>query len=191
MSKPVLVEVSARHIHVSREDLATLFGEGHELTCKKDLSQPGQYACEERVTVVGPKRELKNVTILGPTRPSTQVEISMTDARSLGIPSVVRESGDIAGTPGCKLVGPKGEVELKEGVIVAKRHIHMTTADAEKYGLRDKQIVSVRIDSDGRSTTYDDVVVRVNDSFSLAMHIDTDEGNAAAVIPGAIGEIIA
>ncbi len=107
MSKPVLVEVSARHVHVSREDLDILFGKGHELRAKKDLSQPGQFACEERVTVVGPKRELKNVTILGPTRPKTQVEISMTDARSLGILSVVRESGDIEGTPGCKIVAPK------------------------------------------------------------------------------------
>jgi putative phosphotransacetylase len=190
LSKPVLVEVSARHVHVSREDLDILFGKGHELTPKKDLSQPGQFACEERVTVVGPKKELKNVTILGPVRPKTQVEISMTDARSIGIVSVVRESGDIAGTPGCKIVGPEGEVELKEGVIVAKRHIHMTTADAEKYHLKDKQIVSVKIDTNGRATVYDDVVVRVSDSFALAMHIDTDEGNAAGVGPAQIGEII-
>ena len=190
MPKPVLVEVSARHVHVSREDLDILFGKGYELTPKKDLSQPGQFACEERVTVAGPKRELKNVTILGPIRPKTQVEISMTDARSLGIVSVVRESGDIAGTPGCKIVGPNGEIGLKEGVIIAKRHIHMTPADAAEYGVKDKQTVSVRIDSNGRGTVYDDVVVRVSDKFALAMHIDTDEGNAAGVAPDQTGEII-
>lgn len=191
MAKPVLVEVSARHVHVSREDLDTLFGKGYELTAKKDLSQPGQYACEERVTVVGPKRELKNVSILGPVRPSTQVEISMTDARSIGVTAPVRESGDIAGTPGCKLIGPKGEVELDKGVIVAKRHIHMTPADAEKYALKDKQVVDVKIAGEGRSTVYGDVVVRVSEKFALAMHIDTDEGNAAGVVPGLMGEILA
>ena len=191
MAKPVLVEVSARHVHVSREDLDTLFGKGYELTAKKDLSQPGQYACEERVTVVGPKRELKNVSILGPVRPSTQVEISMTDARSIGVAAPVRESGDIAGTPGCKLIGPKGEVELDKGVIVAKRHIHMTPADAEKYALKDKQVVDVKIAGEGRSTVYGDVVVRVSEKFALAMHIDTDEGNAAGVVPGLMGEILA
>ena len=126
MSKPVLVEISARHVHVTKEDLETLFGKGYELTRKKDLSQPGQFACEERVDVIGPKRELKNVSILGPVRPATQVELSMTDARSIGVAAPVRESGDVAGSGACKLVGPCGEVELSEGVIVAKRHIHMT-----------------------------------------------------------------
>lgn len=190
MSKPVLIETSARHIHVSQADLETLFGAGYQLTPKKELSQPGQYACAERVTVVGPKRELAGVSILGPVRPETQVEISLTDARSIGVTALVRESGDTQGTMGCKLVGPAGEVEIDHGVICAKRHIHMNTADAEKYGLQNKQIVSVKAAGTGRETIFGDVVVRVNDSFSLAMHIDTDECNAAGIGPGFVGEIL-
>lgn len=174
-----IIETSARHVHLTTEALEALFGEGYQLTNKKDLSQPGQFACVERVNVVGPKRELANVSILGPVRPASQVEISATDARSIGVDAVIRESGDIAGTPGCKLVGPKGEIELKEGVIVAKRHIHMTPEDAEKFGVKDKDIVSVKAVSDVRSCTFDDVVIRVSDKFKLAMHIDTDESNAA------------
>lgn len=174
-----IIETSARHIHLSQADLETLFGEGYELTCKKELSQPGQFACVERVTVVGPKKELANVSILGPVRSASQVELSATDVRSIGIDAAIRESGDVAGTPGCKLVGPKGEVELSEGVIVAKRHIHMTKADAEKFGVEDKQIVSVKAESAVRSCVFEDVVVRVSDSYALAMHIDTDESNAA------------
>ena len=188
MAMNVLVETSARHIHVSREHLDILFGEGYELTKKKDLSQPGQYACAERVDVVGPKKTLPGVSILGPVRPATQVELSLTDARSIGVAAPIRESGDIAGTGACKLVGPCGEVEIAEGVIAAKRHIHMTTADAAEMGLVDKQIVSVKIASEGRETIYGDVVVRVNDNFALAMHIDTDESNAACA--GTVGEII-
>ena len=188
MAMNVLVETSARHIHVSREHLDILFGEGYELTKKKDLSQPGQYACAERVDVVGPKKTLPGVSILGPVRPSTQVELSLTDARSIGVVAPIRESGDIAGTGACKLVGPCGEVEISEGVIAAKRHIHMTTADAAEMGLVDKQIVSVKIASEGRETIFGDVVVRVNDNFALAMHIDTDESNAACA--GSVGEII-
>ena len=138
-----LVETSARHVHVCKETLEALFGAGYELTVKKPLSQPGQYASNERVTVVGPKRELANVSILGPCRGADQVELSATDARSIGISAPVRESGDIAGSAGCKLVGPCGEVELKEGVIVAKRHIHVTPEDAEKLGVADKEIVKV------------------------------------------------
>ncbi len=190
MSKPVLIETSARHIHVSQADLETLFGAGYELTPKKDLSQPGQFACEERVTVVGPKKELAGVSILGPVRPETQVEISLSDARAIGVTALIRESGETEGTMGCKLVGPAGEVEIDHGVICAKRHIHMTTADAEKYGLQNKQIVSVKASGTGRETIFGDVVVRVSDSFALAMHIDTDECNAAAITPGFIGEII-
>ena len=174
-----IIETSARHVHVTKEALEILFGEGYELTNKKDLSQPGQFACVERVNVVGPKRELANVSILGPVRSACQVEISATDARSIGVDAVIRESGDIAGTPGCKFVGPKGEVELKEGVIVAKRHIHMTPADAEKFGVKDKEIVSVKAESAVRGCTFDDVVIRVSEKFALAMHIDTDESNAA------------
>ena len=190
MAKEVLVEISARHVHVTDEALEILFGKGHKLTPKKDLSQPGQFACEEKVTVVGPKSQLK-ASILGPTRSANQVELSLTDARSIGVTAPIRESGDIKGSGACKLVGPAGEIELTEGVIAAKRHIHMTTEDAEKYGLEDKQVVSVKIDSNGRSLIFGDVVVRVSPKFSLAMHIDTDESNAAGATPGLMGEIIA
>ena len=190
MEKTVLVETSARHAHISKEHLEILFGEGYELTKKKDLSQPGQYACEERIAVIGPKGQFPGVSILGPVRPATQVEISASDARSIGVQAVVRESGDIAGTPGCKIVGPKGEIEIENGVIVAKRHIHMTPDDAEKYGLEDKQVVEVKVSSDDRTLTFGDVVVRVHPNFALAMHIDTDESNAALCAPGTMGVIL-
>lgn len=190
MSKQVLVETSARHVHLSREHLDILFGKEYELTVKKELSQPGQYACAERVDVVGPKKTLTDVSILGPTRPSSQVEISLTDARSIGVAAPIRESGDIAGSGACKLVGPCGEVELAEGVIAAKRHIHMTTADAAEFGVQDKDVVSVQVETDGRALTFGDVVVRVSDKFALAMHIDTDESNAACAAPGTMGTLI-
>lgn len=191
MEKTVLVETSARHVHVDRKTLDILFGEGYELTHKKDLSQPGQFACEERIQVVGTKGSFPSVSILGPIRTNTQVELSAADARSIGIKAPVRESGDIAGSGACKLVGPKGEVEISEGVIIAKRHIHCTPEDAEKYGLSDKQVVSVKITSAERSLVFGDVVVRVSPKFALAMHIDTDESNAAGATPGLMGEIIA
>lgn len=191
MEKTVLVETSARHVHVDRKTLDILFGEGYELTHKKDLSQPGQFACEERIQVIGTKGSFPSVSILGPIRPNTQVELSAADARSIGVKAPVRESGDIAGSGACKLVGPKGEVEISEGVIVAKRHIHCTPEDAKKYGLSDKQVVSVKIESAERSLVFGDVVVRVSPKFALAMHIDTDESNAAGVTPGLMGEIIA
>ena len=190
MNNKVLVETSARHVHLSRADLDVLFGKDYELTVKKDLSQPGQYACEERVTVVGPKKAIERVGILGPVRPASQVEVSFTDARTLGIAAPVRESGDIAGTPGCKLVGPCGEVEIAHGVIVAKRHIHFTPAEAADAGVNDKEIVKVKVTSEGRTTIFDDVVVRVNPNFSAAMHIDTDESNASAAFGLVYGEII-
>lgn len=190
MAKQILVETSARHLHVSREHLDILFGKGYELTAKKDLSQPGQYACTERVDVVGPKKTLAGVSILGPVRPSTQVEISLTDARSIGVVAPIRESGDVANSGGCKLVGPCGEVEIAEGVIVAKRHIHMTPEDAAEFDVQDKDIVSVKVDSDDRSLVFGDVVVRVSDKFALAMHIDTDESNAAAAGMNAMGTLI-
>ncbi|MBO5355780.1 MAG: phosphate propanoyltransferase [Clostridia bacterium] len=189
MEKKFVVETSARHIHVTAETFAKLFGADAELHNKKDLSQPGQFACEERVTVVGPKGELK-VSILGPFRPADQVELSFTDARTLGLKAVpVRESGDVSGTPGLKLVGPCGEVEMAEGTIVAKRHIHMTCADAERLGVTDKQIVKVAVNT-ARPVIFDDVVVRVSDKFALAMHIDTDECNAAAAFGEVFGEIV-
>lgn len=190
MENKVLVETSARHIHLTDEAIEILFGKGATLTHKKDLSQPGQFACEERVTIVGPKNQIANVIILGPARSACQVEVSLSDTRTLGIKNVpVRESGDVAGTPGCKLIGSAGELELTEGVIVAKRHIHMTPADAEAFGVADKEIVQVKINSE-RTTVYDDVIVRVSPKYALAMHIDTDESNAACAFGECYGEVI-
>ena len=188
--KKFIVETSARHVHVTAETFKVLFGEGQELHVKKMLSQPGQFASEERVTIVGPKRELANVSILGPFRKEDQVEISMTDARSIGIPGVVRESGDLVGTPGCTIIGPCGQVTIEKGVIVAKRHIHATKADAKELGIENGQIVSVKIESEGRSLVFGDVVCRVSDTYALAMHIDTDESNAAGCGREQYGEIV-
>ena len=190
MANTVLVETSARHVHLTEEHIKILFGEGAPLTVKKPLSQPGQFACEERVTLVGPKKSIPNVIILGPARSATQVEVSLTDARTLGVDAPVRESGDIAGSGACKIVGPCGEVEISEGVIAAKRHIHLTPADAEAFGVEDKQIVSVKISSADRSTIFGDVVVRVSPKFAAAMHIDTDESNAACAFGKCYGEIL-
>ena len=184
-----LIETSARHVHLTRETVDVLFGKGYALTNKKDLSQPGQFACEEKVTVIGPKGSLK-ASILGPERSADQVELSLTDARTIGLAGVpVRESGDVAGSVGCIIEGPCGRVEIKEGVIAAKRHIHMTTADAEVFGVKDKDIVKVRVET-ARPLIFDDVVVRVSDSYALAMHIDTDESNAACAFGAVYGEIV-
>ena len=186
----VLVETSARHLHLSQEHLEILFGKGHELTVKKMLSQPGQFACEEKVEVVGPKNSLK-MSVLGPVRKDTQVEVSLTDARAIGVTAPIRESGDIAGSGACKLVGPAGEVELTEGVIAAKRHVHMTPEDAEASGVKDKDIVKLDIQSpNGRSLTFGDVVVRVSASYATAAHIDTDEANALCPGKECYGEMI-
>jgi putative phosphotransacetylase len=184
-----MVETSARHVHVTAEDLAVLFGEGFELSVKKMLSQPGQYATNERVTVVGPKGTLPNVSILGPVRKASQVELALTDARKIGIVAPIRESGDVAGTPGCKLVGPKGEVELAEGVIAAQRHIHLTPEAAADLGVADKEVVKVKLDT-ARPLIFDGVVVRVSDKFAPAMHIDTDESNAAGAAGVVYGSIV-
>lgn len=189
MSEKFIVETSARHVHVTQETLEILFGKGATLTKKKDLSQPGQFACEERVEVVGPKKSLANVSILGPVRSANQVELSATDARSIGISAPIRESGDVAGSGACKLVGPCGEVELSEGVIIAKRHIHLTPADAEELGVKDKDVVYVKLDTNGRKAILGDVVCRVSDKFARAMHIDTDEANAISATPSLEGEI--
>lgn len=187
----IMVETSAHHVHVCRETLDVLYGKDYQLTNKKDLSQPGQFACAEKVTVVGPRGEM-TMSILGPERKDDQVEISLTDARKLGVVAPVKESGDIAGTPGCKLVGPAGEVEIAQGVIAAKRHIHLDPATAEEFGLADKQIVSVKVgEGSGRATVFGDVVIRVNASYAPAMHIDTDESNAAGLAGTVDGEIIA
>lgn len=190
MSKTFIVETSARHVHVTQEHLEILFGKGYELTKKKDLSQPGQFACEERVTVVGPKKELAGVSILGPVRPETQVELSATDARSIGIAAPIRESADIAGSGACKLIGPAGEIEISEGVIVAKRHIHLTPADAKELGVKDKQIVWVKLATPERSAVLGDVVCRVSEKYARAMHIDTDESNAVGAGRELYGEIV-
>ena len=190
--KTFIVETSARHVHLSKKDIEALYGEGAELTIKKMLSQPGQYACEQRVDIVGPKKTISGVIILGPARKESQVEISLSDARTLGVAAPIRESGDIDGTPGIKLVNPANgaEVVLEKGVIAAKRHIHMTPADAAEFGVSDKEIVSVAIDTDGRKLVFGDTVVRVNETFALAMHIDTDEANAAGAGMNVTGYIV-
>ncbi|MBQ4577556.1 MAG: phosphate propanoyltransferase [Clostridia bacterium] len=185
----VIVEISARHLHLSQEHLDILFGAGHQLTPKKDLSQPGQFACEEKVEVVGPKSSMK-MSVLGPVRPATQVEISLTDARSIGVKAPIRESGVVEGSGACKLVGPCGEVDLAEGVMVAKRHLHIIPEDAEKAGIVDKQIVKLSIKSEGRSLIFDDVIARVSSKAATAVHLDTDEANAAGISGTVEGEII-
>lgn len=186
--QPFPVEVSAHHIHLTQEHMEALFGQGYQLTKQADLSQPGQYACQEQLTVVGPKGRIERVRVLGPTRKYTQVEIAMTEQFKLGVHPPIRESGDIAGTPGCTLEGPAGSVQLDGGVICALRHIHMTPEDALRYGVRDKSSVQVRLAGE-RELVFGDVLVRVDPSFALAMHIDTDEANAANVQPGAQGYI--
>ena len=186
----ILVETSARHIHLTNNDLEILFGKNAQLTPKKELSQPGQYACNERVTLVGPKKSIENIIIIGPTRSKSQVEISLTDARALGISAPIRLSGNTKNSGKCKLIGPKGEIELEESVIVAKRHIHMQPKDADLLGLTENSIVMVKITSPERTTIFDDVNVRINNNFKLAMHIDTDEANAAGCSGEVYGEII-
>ena len=190
MENKILVETSARHIHLTDAAVKALYGEGAELTVKKMLSQPGQFAtANEKIKLVGPKGEMM-VSVLGPTRKDNQIELSYTDARALGLKGVpVRESGDVAGTPGLKMVGPAGELEVEAGAIIAKRHIHMTPADAEGLGVSNGEVVKVLVKSE-RTTIYDDVVVRVSPSYALAMHIDTDECNAAAAFGEIYGEIV-
>jgi putative phosphotransacetylase len=181
--------VSSRHCHLSQADLERLFGPGHTLTPLRMLEQPGQFAAEEKVLLETPKGRM-SLRVVGPVRKESQVELSLTDARTIGVTAPIRESGDVAGSGACKLVGPAGEIEVPEGVIAAKRHIHMTPADAEKYGVQDKDTVCVKVDTNGRSLIFGDVVVRVSEKFSLAMHIDTDESNAACAVNGTMGEII-
>lgn len=176
----ILVEVSARHIHLSQDAIVALFGEGHELHPIFDLSQPGQFACEEKVTVKTEKGEM-SFRVLGPARKKTQIEVSLTETRKLGIKAPIRDSGDIDGTPGCTLVGPKGEYKISEGIIVAKRHIHMHPSDAELYGVKDGDLVEVKVTTEGRSLIFGDTLIRVSPKYALAMHIDTDEANAANI----------
>ena len=189
-NKKVTVGISARHVHVTREHLEVLYGAGYQLTNKKDLSQPGQFASNETVDVVTEKSTFKNVRILGPERSKSQVEVSMSDAMKLGLKNIpVRDSGDLAGTPGAKLVGPKGEVELTEGVIVASRHIHMTPAEAATFGVKDKDTVKVRCGGE-RGLVFENVLIRVHEQYALEMHVDTDEGNAALCKTGDQLEVI-
>lgn len=187
--KQVPIGISNKHVHVSQADLETLFGEGYELTPIKDLSQPGQYAANEKVDVVGPKGTLKGVRILGPVRPETQVELAQTDARSIGVNALLRESGKLEGTEGCKLVGPKGEVELDKGCIVAHLHIHFHTDEAAKMGIKDKQILTVMVHGQ-KDVVFCDVIARVGDKMKLDFHMDTDEANAALVKNGGVAVIL-
>ncbi|MBS3991974.1 MAG: phosphate propanoyltransferase [Erysipelothrix sp.] len=190
LKKDVLVEISARHAHVTQEHLEVLFGEGATLTQTKSLSQPGQFATSQKIDVVGPRNTLKGVTILGPVRSATQVEVAATEARTLGIKAPIRESGKITGSAGATLIGPAGSITIEEGIIVAKRHIHFSETEAVEYGVADKEIVMVKISSDDRTLIFDDVVVRVHPSFAAAMHIDTDESNAAGISGEVMGEVI-
>ena len=188
--KPILVEISARHIHLTQQDLEILCGPGSQLEPVRPLSQPGQFVSQVRLTLIGPKRSLENVVVLGPVRKASQVEVSATEARSLGVKPPVRESGDIQGSAPITIRGPEGEITLSEGLILAKRHIHMTPEDALQYGVKDKQIVGVKIKNADRSLIFGDVVVRVRSDFALAMHIDTDEGNAAGLSGDSEGTLI-
>lgn len=196
--KEILVETSARHVHVTDEALETLFGKGHKLEVRKMLSQPGQFASTDKVEVIGfnakdpngPRPSAK-LSILGPTRKANQVEVSFTDARTLGLTAPVRESGDIAGSGKCTLKGPCGEIDLDEGVIIAKRHIHMTPKDAEEFGVKNGEIVNVEVDTGkGRKVIFGDTVIRVSEKYALAMHIDTDECNACAGFGQIFGKIV-
>ena len=189
MGYEVKIGLSNKHLHLQKEHIEILFGKGHELTPTKPLVQPGQFACEEKVDIVGPKNTLKGIRVLGPARPETQVEVAMTDARTLGIKAPVRESGKLEGTPGCKIVGPCGEVEIDHGIIVALRHVHLSPAQAEEAGVKDKDIVSIKIEGE-RGLVFNNVLVRSGDAHEREVHLDTDEGNAAGCGPDAVCTII-
>lgn len=183
------VEASGRHVHLSREDVNKLFGNGYELTKVKDLSQPGQYACKERVTLTGPKGSVHNVIVLGPTRAETQVEVSLTDALSLGVKPPVKQSGDLSGTPGIKLETKMASVELNRGLMAAKRHVHVAAKDAQKFNVLDGEVVKVKVFGE-RPLIFDDVVIRVSEKFNTNMHIDFDEANACGFKNGTFARII-
>lgn len=189
MGYKVNIGLSNKHLHLSQEDLDALFGKGHQLTPTKALVQPGQFASEEKVDIVGTKGTLKNIRVLGPVRPETQIELAMTDARTIGIKAPVRMSGDLAGTPGCTLVGPCGEVVLDHGVIVAKRHLHLNDAQAAEAEVKDGDVVSIKIEGE-RGLTFENVVVRAGAKHEKEVHLDTDEGNAAGCGPDSICEVI-
>jgi len=189
MSYKVPVGLSNKHLHLSQEDLEALFGKGYELTPYKALKQPGQYAAEEKVDIVGPKGTIKGVRILGPVRKETQVELAITDARAIGVTAPVKESGKLEGTPGIKLVGPAGEIEIDYGVIIALRHVHLSAEQAKEAGVQDKQMISVRFGGE-RGVVFDNVLVRAGDGHEAEIHLDTDEGNAAGLKNGDLGELI-
>ena len=176
-----IVEVSARHVHLSEKHLDCLFGQGHQLKKIKDLSQPGMFSAQETLVVETIKNKFNNVRIIGPLRSQTQVEISKSDAYYLGINPPIRKSGDLTGSEKCKLIGPKGEIDLEKGVIVAQRHLHLDLQTAEQYNLKNNQLVSVKIDSEKRSITFHQIIIRVSADFKPAIHLDTDEGNAAGI----------
>ena len=189
MGYKVEVGLSNKHLHLKEEDIEILFGKGHALSPTKALKQPGQFACEEKVDIVGPKGTLKGIRVLGPARKETQVELAMTDARTLGINAPVRESGKLEGTPGVKLVGPAGEVDLDHGAIVALRHVHLSKDQAVEAGVKDKELVSIKFEGE-RGLVFDNVLVRSGEGHEREIHLDTDEGNAAGLGNGDLGEII-
>ena len=183
----VPLEASGRHVHLTKEQAVTLFG--HGLTPERELSQPGQYLCRERVTVLGPRGEFRNVAVLGPERKAAQVEISLTDGKTLGIQPPIKLSGDVKNSPGCKLVGPKGSVSLQEGVIAAQRHIHLTPEDGKRFGVQDRQVVKLQTFTD-RPVLFEDVMVRISPDFAAAVHLDYDEANACGFRKGDLGRIV-
>lgn len=189
MKKELTIGLSNRHMHLKQEDIETLFGKGYELTKAKDLAQPGQFASNEKVDVEGSKGCIKGIRVLGPARGKSQVEVSLGDARALGVKSVIRNSGDLENTPGVKLIGPEGEVELEDGVIIAARHIHMDLETAEKFGVKDQDRLRVRA-GDERALIFENVLARVSEDFKLEMHVDIEEGNAAGVKNGDTVEIV-
>lgn len=189
MDYRIPVGVSNRHIHLSEEDLARLFGENYQLEVLKPLSQPGQFAAKETVTIQGPKNSIEKVRILGPVRGMTQVEVSRTDCYFLGIDAPVRMSGDIEGTPGIIIIGPKGKIEIPKGVIVAKRHVHFSPEEAERFGVKDKQKIRLRVPGE-RGLIFDEVIARVHPNFRLDCHLDTDEANAAGLKNGDFVELV-
>jgi len=189
-SLKVVCGVSARHLHLSTKDLALLFGEEASLTNIKDLNQPGQFACEQRVDLVGPKNTIKNVRVLGPERKQTQIEVSLTDCVTLGIQAPIRDSGNLAGSGPITLKGPLGSIELTEGVIVAMRHVHFHPDEATPYGIKDKDMIRIRTTTNPRSLVFEQVLARVNPAYALEFHIDTDEANASGLKTGDLVEIL-
>lgn len=190
MDTRIPVAVSARHVHLTRATLDVLFGTGHELQIEHMLSQPGQFAAVETVSLVGSRGRLDHVRVLGPPRDADQIELSRSDEMALGLDAPLRVSGDLGHTPGIQMIGPAGSVRIDHGVVTAVRHIHMTPADAQHFGVRHGQRVRVAVDSDGRDLVFGDVVVRVSPDYRLELHLDTDEGNAAGVSQDATAKLL-